>query len=192
MSDTFSKVEVITGVARRRRFSTELETGRRRRDDAAPRVDQLCCSLPQAVAEPGVPLEAGDFDQPDAHMGRRERAAALQRRSHPSWTKARNRCLSGDCGRDIHYGANPVSADRAALARLNRTVCEPDAIACDMRRRHHPSSTASIVVRPLCALVARFEGRVGMWRGGGRPGMSEPSVPHKDDRSTPLPYPKPR
>jgi transposase len=25
MSDTFSKVEVITGVARRRRFSTELE-----------------------------------------------------------------------------------------------------------------------------------------------------------------------
>src|ERR1700738_4502953 len=89
-------------------------------------------------------------------------------------------------------GANPVSADRAALARLNRTVCEPDAIACDMHRRDHPSSTASIVVRPLCALVARFEGRVGMWRGGGRPGMSEPSVPHKDDRSTPLRYPKPR
>ena len=25
MSDTFSKVEVITGVARRRRFSTELK-----------------------------------------------------------------------------------------------------------------------------------------------------------------------
>jgi hypothetical protein len=44
----------------------------------------------------------------------------------------------------------------------------------------------------LCALVARFEGRVGVWRGGGRPGMSEPSVPHKDDRSTQLRYPKPR
>jgi transposase-like protein len=84
-----------------------------------------------------------------------------------------------------------LPADRAALARLNRTVCEPDAIACDMHL-HHPSSTASIVVRPLCPLVARFESRVGMWRGGGRPGMSEPSVPHKDDRSTPLRYPKPR
>jgi hypothetical protein len=76
MSDTFSKIEVITGVARRSRFSTELELAVVA-ETMQPRVtNQPCCSPPQAVAEPGVPLEAGDFDQPDAHMGRRERAAA--------------------------------------------------------------------------------------------------------------------
>ena len=53
--------------------------------------------------------------------------------------------------------ANPVSADRAALARLNRTVCEPDAIACDMHRRHHPSSNR--LDRREAAVRARGEVR---------------------------------
>ena len=50
MSDTFSKVEVITGLARQRRFSTDLKLAVVARDDAARHVDQLCCLPPRALA----------------------------------------------------------------------------------------------------------------------------------------------
>ena len=50
-------VEIITGVARRRRFRAEAR--RRRRDDAGRHVHQLRCPSP-ALPEPGVPMEAAD------------------------------------------------------------------------------------------------------------------------------------
>jgi hypothetical protein len=68
MSDTFSKVEVVTGVARRRRFPTEqklavvaetmqpgqpLELTHTLLEPANLRhVDQLCCPTPRAEPEP--------------------------------------------------------------------------------------------------------------------------------------------
>jgi hypothetical protein len=60
MSDTDSKVEVITGVARRRCFSTDLKLAVIAETMQARHVDQRCCSPPWALAEPGVPLEAAD------------------------------------------------------------------------------------------------------------------------------------
>ena len=59
MSDTFSKVEVITGVARRRRFSTELKLALIA-ESMQPGMGQLCCPPSRAEPEPGVPLETAD------------------------------------------------------------------------------------------------------------------------------------
>src|SRR5215471_16564860 len=73
MSDTFSKVEVITGVARRRRFSTDLKLAIRCRDDAARHVDQLCRSPPWAVAQSGISLEAVDERRRQTGRARRRR-----------------------------------------------------------------------------------------------------------------------
>ena len=56
MSDTFSKVEVITGVARRRRFPTST-SWLSSPNDAAGDVDQLCCPTLRALTEPGLPME---------------------------------------------------------------------------------------------------------------------------------------
>ena len=58
MSETFSKVEVITGVARRRRDGAEAPG--RQRDAATGHVDQPCCSSPWALPEPGLPMETAD------------------------------------------------------------------------------------------------------------------------------------
>jgi hypothetical protein len=69
MSDTFSKVEAITSVARRRRFS----------NDAARHVDQLCCPSSWALAQPGVPLEAAD-ERGRQGSGARRLAASKVRR----------------------------------------------------------------------------------------------------------------
>jgi len=57
MSDTFSKVEVISGVARRRRFSTELKLA----VVAETMHPGMSISyVARALAEPGIPLEAAD------------------------------------------------------------------------------------------------------------------------------------
>ena len=53
MSDTFSKVEVITGVARRRRFSTELKL-------AVVAETMQSVPPPRVVTQPDIPLEAVD------------------------------------------------------------------------------------------------------------------------------------
>ena len=57
MSDTFSKVEVISGVARRRRYDGAEAVGRQL-NAATGHVDQLCCPSPWALPEPGLPMEA--------------------------------------------------------------------------------------------------------------------------------------
>ena len=60
MSDTFSKVEVISGVARRRRFPTEVKLAVVAETMQPGMSIQLRCSPSRALAEPGIPLEAAD------------------------------------------------------------------------------------------------------------------------------------
>jgi transposase-like protein len=58
MSDTFSKVEVISSVARRRRFSTELKLAAVA--ETPRRCSPACRSaMLLAATEPGVPCSAG-------------------------------------------------------------------------------------------------------------------------------------
>jgi hypothetical protein len=61
MSETFSKVEVITGVARRPQAALHdrAEAGSRQRDSTW-HVDQLCCPSPWALPEPGLQMETAD------------------------------------------------------------------------------------------------------------------------------------
>jgi hypothetical protein len=59
MSDTCSKVEVITGVARRRRFSTDLKLAVVA-EACSPACRWPCCLPPKAVTQPGIPLGAVD------------------------------------------------------------------------------------------------------------------------------------
>jgi hypothetical protein len=60
MSDTFSKVEVITRVARRRIYDGAEAVGRQR-DPATRHVDQLCCSSLWALSEPSLQMERTDW-----------------------------------------------------------------------------------------------------------------------------------
>jgi hypothetical protein len=60
MSDAFSKVEVITGVAPRRRFSTDLKLAVVAETMQPGIVCELCCSPSRVVTQPGVSLEAVD------------------------------------------------------------------------------------------------------------------------------------
>jgi hypothetical protein len=59
MSDTFSKVEVITGVARRRRFSTEPKPTVAA-EILQPGMSISCCPPSRAITEPGVPVATAD------------------------------------------------------------------------------------------------------------------------------------
>jgi len=52
MSDAFSKVEVITGVARRRRFPTDLKLAVVAETMQLGHVGQLCCTPPRVVTQP--------------------------------------------------------------------------------------------------------------------------------------------
>jgi hypothetical protein len=54
MSDTFSNIEVITGVARRRRFSTDLKLAVVAETMQPGMSIQLCCSPPRAERESGA------------------------------------------------------------------------------------------------------------------------------------------
>jgi hypothetical protein len=60
MSDTFSKVEVITGAAYRRRFWTDLKPAVVCRDDAARYVQSATLPPLWALARRGVPPKTGD------------------------------------------------------------------------------------------------------------------------------------
>jgi hypothetical protein len=60
MSDTFSKVEVITGVARRRRFSTDLKLATVPETMQPGMTISYVTPSPRACAQPGVLLEAAD------------------------------------------------------------------------------------------------------------------------------------
>ena len=60
MSDTFSKVEVITGIARRRRFTTEQKLAVVAETMQPGLSIQLCCPPPRALTQPGVPVETID------------------------------------------------------------------------------------------------------------------------------------
>ena len=60
MSDTFSKVEVITGVARRRRFTTEQKLAIVAETMQPGMPIELCCPPARAEPKPCVPLEAID------------------------------------------------------------------------------------------------------------------------------------
>ena len=57
MSETFSKVEEITGVARRRSFTTGQKVVRR---PPTLYVDQLCCPSPWALPEPSRQMETSE------------------------------------------------------------------------------------------------------------------------------------
>ena len=60
MSDTFSKVEVITGVARRRRFTTEQKLAIVA-ETMQPGMSISYVARRHGLSpEPGVPLEAAD------------------------------------------------------------------------------------------------------------------------------------
>jgi transposase len=59
MSKTFSKVEVITGVARRRRFPTEQKLAIVA-ETMQPGVSISYVASSRALAEPGLPLEKAD------------------------------------------------------------------------------------------------------------------------------------
>ena len=59
MSDTFSKVEVITGVARRRRFPTELKLALVA-ETMQPGMSVSYVARRHGFAEPAVSLETAD------------------------------------------------------------------------------------------------------------------------------------
>ena len=60
MSDTFWKVEAITGVARRRCFSTDLKLAVVAETMQPGMSISYVARRHGAVAQPGVPLEAAD------------------------------------------------------------------------------------------------------------------------------------
>jgi transposase len=60
MSDTFSKVEAITGVARRRRFSTELKLAVVAETMQPGMSVSYVARRHGFVTQPGIPLEAVD------------------------------------------------------------------------------------------------------------------------------------
>jgi transposase-like protein len=70
MSDTFSKIEVITGVARRRRFPTDLKLAIVA-ETMQPGMSISYCPPAWAVAQPSVPVEK--INEPRRQGGRARR-----------------------------------------------------------------------------------------------------------------------